>query len=144
MPVGSTIVPNDLDDSTRSQVYREDRTSRASAAVESTRGLAVVENGAVIVRSEYSAKKTAIPQHLELMSPCVKVVNSLAMDAECVNGALRRWATQRGQTAEWMVEHYYPNAAVGGGVVTSDAADSSPAAPRSDRRCGLPVSRCDV
>ena len=46
----------DLDDSTRSQVYREDRTSRASAAVESTRGPAVVENGAVI-RSVFGRKR---------------------------------------------------------------------------------------
>ena len=45
----------DLDDTTRSQVYREERVQRVSQAIDTTRGVAVIRDGQV-VRSEYSAK----------------------------------------------------------------------------------------
>ena len=45
----------DLDDTTRSQVYRDDRNERVSALVDSTRGIGIMRNGA-IVTTEYSAE----------------------------------------------------------------------------------------
>ena len=42
----------DLDDTTRSQVYKDDRNSRASGLVDTTRGVGIIRNGQ-IVTTEY-------------------------------------------------------------------------------------------
>ena len=104
----------DLDDTTRSQVYREDRTARATAAVDSTVGMAVVRDGAV-VRAEYSAENSD-PTAFGVDEPLCTGRELFGHGRGMCQWGSQRWATQRDQVAEWMVEHYYPGASVGGGI----------------------------
>ena len=107
----------DLDDTTRSQVYREDRTTRASAAVDSTAGVGVVRDGAVI-RAEYSAEN-GDPTAFGVDEPLCAGRELFGHGRGMCQWGSQRWATQRGKAAEWMVEHYYPGATAGGGLPTA-------------------------
>jgi hypothetical protein len=98
----------DLDDTTRSQVYRERRVAKVTEAVDSTAGVGVVRDGAIIM-TEYSAENG---------NPTAFDVEEPLCDGQQIRGHRRgmcqwgtqRWASQRDQTAEWMVQHYYPGA----------------------------------
>ncbi len=103
----------DVDDTTRSQVYRDDRNARADEAVRATACEVVVRDGA-LVNAEYSAENgdpTAFGVREELCSGREVMGHGRGM---CQWGS-QRWADQRGQTYRWMVEHYYPGATVGSG-----------------------------
>ena len=108
----------DLDDTTRSQVYRERRIDRVTEAVDSTAGVGVMRDGAIIT-TEYSAENG---------NPTAFGVEEPLCDGQRINGHRRgmcqwgtqRWATQEGQRAEWMVEHYYPEA------TTTEGGDPQP------------------
>lgn len=100
----------DLDDTTRSQVYREDRDARGDAAVEATRGQVIHRNGE-FVTSEYSAEN-GDPTEFGVVEPlCSGRARNGHGRGMCQWGT-QRWATQRNQNYVWMVEHYYPNATV--------------------------------
>lgn len=103
----------DVDDTTRSQVYRDDRNARADDAVRATACEVVVRDGA-LVNAEYSAENgdpTAFGVRDELCTGRELFGHGRGM---CQWGS-QRWADQRGQTYRWMVEHYYPGATVGNG-----------------------------
>ncbi|MCE9573343.1 MAG: hypothetical protein K8W52_09315 [Deltaproteobacteria bacterium] len=103
----------DLDDTTASQVYKDDRNARASAAVDATSGVYVVRAGELVV-AEYSAENG---------NPTADGVDEPLCDGQTVNGHGRgtcQWGTQRwaqaGKTADWIVLHYYPGAELVGQV----------------------------
>ncbi len=97
----------DLDDTTASQVYRDEFFAVTDAAVAATDGVYIVR-GADLVFAEYSAEN-GDPTAFEVAEPqCA---------GRAVNGHGRgtcQWGTQRwalaGQTWEWMLPHYYPGA----------------------------------
>ncbi len=104
----------DLDDTTRSQVYREDRTDRADAATDSTRGVGVIRDGE-FVQSEYSAEN-GDPTEFGVDEPLCTGRERFGHGRGMCQWGTQRWATQRNQTAEWMVEHYYPGATTTNGA----------------------------
>jgi peptidoglycan hydrolase-like amidase len=97
----------DLDDTTASQVYRDDREPRASAAVDATRGVYLVHDGQLVL-AEYSAEN-GDPTADGIADPlCIgQAVNGHGRGA-CQRGT-QRWALL-GQTHEWILDHYYPGA----------------------------------
>ncbi len=103
----------DLDDTTASQVYKDDRNARASAAVEATDGIYVVRAGELVF-AEYSAENG---------DPTADGVDEPLCTGRTVNGHGRgtcQWGTQRwaqsGKPADWIVLHYYPGAELVGQV----------------------------
>lgn len=99
----------DLDDTTRSQVYRDDIDTRASALVDQTRGQVIVRDGEM-VSGEYSAENA---------SPTADGVVDTLCEGRKLFGHGRgmcQWGTQRwagdGQDHTWMAEHYWPGASV--------------------------------
>ncbi len=100
----------DLDDTTRSQVYRDDRDARADEAVEATRGQVIVRNGE-FVTSEYSAEN-GDPTEFGVDEPLCSGRTRQGHGRGMCQWGTQRWATQRDQDHVWMVEHYFPGATV--------------------------------
>lgn len=99
----------DLDDTTSSQVYKDDRNAKASQAVDDTRGLVVVENN-VIVFAEYSAENGDPTKFNVSDPPCAGKTLFGHGRGMCQWGS-QRWALQaKGHV--WIAEHYYPNSKV--------------------------------
>lgn len=104
----------DLDDTTRSQVYRDDRNANGDAAVAATTGEVIVRNGE-LVTTEYSAEN-GDPTEFGVDEPLCTGRERFGHGRGMCQWGTQRWATQRGQTYDWMVEHYFPGAGVGCGV----------------------------
>lgn len=102
----------DLDDTTRSQVYRDDRTARATAAVEATRGQGIVRGGS-LVSGEYSAEHGGTTADGVTDSVCAGRARSGHGRGMCQWGS-QRWATS-GRDHAWIAEHYWPGSSVDGG-----------------------------
>ncbi len=120
----------DLDDTTRSQVYRDDRDARGDAAVENTRGQGIHRDGEFLA-SEYSAEN-GDPTDFGVAEPlCSGRARNGHGRGMCQWGT-QRWATQRDQNYVWMVEHYFPGATV-----------SSPEAPRPNLTLRQALARVD-
>ena len=108
----------DLDDTTNSQVYRDDRVARASAAVDTTRGQGIVRSGS-LVSGEYSAENG---------NPTADGVSDALCAGRAVYGHGRgmcqwgsqRWATD-GRDHVWIATHYWPGSAVEGGTPPAPA-----------------------
>jgi len=101
----------DLDDTTASQVYRDQRLDVTNRAVDATRGQGIVRSGA-LVSGEYSA---------EHGSPTADGIR----DALCAGRArlghgrgVCQWGSQRwalsGRDHTWIAAHYFPGARVDG------------------------------
>jgi len=127
----------DLDDTARSQVYRDDRTERASAAVMATAGMAITVDGA-LVSGEYSAENG---------NPTAMGVEDPLCDGFEIRGHRRgmcQWGSQRwsldGRDHLWIAAHYYPGSIVEGGAPAADDYDArfvaldAPATLRSGER----------
>lgn len=104
----------DLDDTTRSQVYRDDRNANGDAAVAATTGEVIVRNGE-LVTTEYSAEN-GDPTEFGVDEPLCTGRERFGHGRGMCQWGTQRWATQRGQTYDWMVSHYFPGAGVGCGV----------------------------
>lgn len=104
----------DLDDTTRSQVYRDDRNANGDAAVAATTGEVIVRDGQ-IVTTEYSAEN-GDPTEFGVDEPLCTGRERFGHGRGMCQWGTQRWATQRGQTYDWMIEHYFPGAGVGCGV----------------------------
>lgn len=122
----------DLDDTTASQVYRDEFFAVTNAAVDSTANTYVMKNG-LPVSAEYSAEN-GHPTATGVQEPlCAGRARNGHGRGTCQWGT-QRWASQSGKDAAWMMTHYYPGASVvvvgggGGGneiVVDSHAADNN-------------------
>jgi hypothetical protein len=129
----------DLDDTTASQVYKDEFFAVTDAAVDATAGTYVMKNGAPVF-AEYSAENghptaTGISDSL-----CAGRTRQGHGRGTCQWGS-QRWASQSARSHTWILEHYYPGAAVvkvgggggGGGtaiIVDSAAANNDPAKAR--------------
>lgn len=102
----------DLDDTTRSQVYRDDRLEVGNVAVDSTTGQAIVSGGS-LVSGEYSAENGDPTAYGVADATCTGRELFGHGRGMCQWGS-QRWAL-RGQTHDWIATHYYPGASVEGG-----------------------------
>jgi peptidoglycan hydrolase-like amidase len=97
----------DLDDTTASQVYRDDLDPRTSAAVDATAGVYLVRDGALVL-AEYSAEN-GDPTADGIAEPlCVGQPIDGHRRGACQRGT-QRWALV-GKSYQWIVDHYYPGA----------------------------------
>jgi len=101
----------DLDDTTASQVYRDEFYADTDGAVDATAGQLVVRDGDLVF-AEYSAENG---------DPTALGVDEPVCAGQARNGHGRgtcQWGTQRwaleGRTYDWMMRHYYPGADVEG------------------------------
>ena len=118
----------DICDTAHCQVYKDGRNTKASDAVDHTKGKLLVENGNLVF-AEYSAEN-GDPTLFGVSDPhCPS--NGCSIDSDCspsyykcIQGQCRfghgrgmcQWGSQRwalqGQGYLWITEHYYPGAAV--------------------------------
>ncbi|MEE2787481.1 MAG: SpoIID/LytB domain-containing protein [Myxococcota bacterium] len=109
----------DLDDTTRSQVYKDDRNEKVSRLVDSTRGVGIIRDGA-IVTTEYSAEN-GDPTEFGVSEPLCTGLERRGHGRGMCQWGTQRWSSQRDQTAEWMVAHYFPGATVTDGTPVTSA-----------------------
>lgn len=128
----------DLDDTTASQVYKDEFFAVTNSAVDSVANTFVMKSGAPVF-AEYSAENghptaTGISDSL-----CAGRARQGHGRGTCQWGS-QRWASQSAKTHTWILEHYYPGASivkVGGGgggggelIVDSDNANNDAAKAR--------------
>jgi peptidoglycan hydrolase-like amidase len=98
----------DVDDTTASQVYRDDTDPATDAAVDATRSELVVDASGSAIFAEYSAENG---------QPTADGIDEPLCAGARVDGHGRgmcQWGTQRwaeeGKDYRWMIAHYYPGA----------------------------------
>jgi MYXO-CTERM domain-containing protein len=108
----------DLDDTTRSQVYREERVARASAAVDLTSGMAITRSGG-LVSGEYSAEN-ANPTADGVSDPLCAGRELFGHGRGMCQWGSQRWALD-GRDHRTIATHYWPGSAIEGGAPVADA-----------------------
>lgn len=99
----------DLDDTTASQVYKDEFFTVTNAAVDATASTFAMKNG-IPVFAEYSAENGHPTATGISDPPCAGKARNGHGRGTCQWGS-QRWATQSKNHA-WIIEHYYPGAAV--------------------------------
>ncbi|MCC7534584.1 MAG: VCBS repeat-containing protein, partial [Deltaproteobacteria bacterium] len=102
----------DLDDTTNSQVYRDDRVGVATRAVDATRGQAIVRSGS-LVSGEYSAEN-GDPTADGVDEPHCHGRSRFGHGRGMCQWGSQRWATA-GRDHDWIARHYWPGSVVEGG-----------------------------
>jgi uncharacterized protein (TIGR03382 family) len=111
------------------QVYRDDRAAATDQAVDDTRGEVVVRSGTV-VRAEYSAENAHPTAGHDIDDPVCAGATLYGHGRGACQWGTQRWATgtcfrepcgfgsfgAAPKTHDWMIEHYYPGAAIAGGA----------------------------
>lgn len=119
----------DLDDTTASQVYKDETFTVTNLAVDATASTYVMKNG-LPVFAEYSAENGHPTATGISDSPCAGRARFGHGRGTCQWGS-QRWASQHARSHTWILTHYYPGASVVKvGGVTPPAAitiDSAPA-----------------
>ncbi|MEO8698759.1 MAG: SpoIID/LytB domain-containing protein [Kofleriaceae bacterium] len=100
----------DLDDTTASQVYKDEFFAVTNAAVDATANTYVMKN-AVPVFAEYSAENGHPTATGVSDSLCSGRARQGHGRGTCQWGS-QRWASQSSKPHTWIVEHYYPGASV--------------------------------
>lgn len=128
----------DLDDTTASQVYKDEFFAVTDTAVDATAGTYVMKSG-VPVFAEYSAENGHPTATGISDSVCSGRTRQGHGRGTCQWGS-QRWASQTSNNHKWILEHYYPGATVvkvggggGGGaaiIVDSDNANNDAAKAR--------------
>ncbi|MCC7538731.1 MAG: hypothetical protein IT379_21070 [Deltaproteobacteria bacterium] len=103
----------DLDDTTRSQVYRDDRNDRASAAVDTTRGSGITRGG-TLVSGEYSAENSD-PTADGVSDPLCTGRELFGHGRGMCQWGSQRWALD-GRDHVWIATHYWPGSGIEGGA----------------------------
>ncbi len=118
----------DLDDTTASQVYKDERFAVTDAAVDATAGTFVLKSGAPVF-AEYSAEN-GHPTAWGIADPvCAGRARHGHGRGTCQWGS-QRWASQQGKRHDWILQHYYPGATVqraSGGAAPAIVVDDDPA-----------------
>lgn len=100
----------DLDDTTASQVYKDEFFAVTNAAVDSTANKYVMKNG-LPVFAEYSAENGHPTATGISDSVCAGRTRFGHGRGTCQWGS-QRWASQQGKSHTWILQHYYPGATV--------------------------------
>jgi hypothetical protein len=118
----------DLDDTTASQVYKDEMFTVTNTAVDATASTFVMKNG-VPVFAEYSAENGHPTATGISDSPCAGRARFGHGRGTCQWGS-QRWASQHAKHHSWILTHYYPGSSVvkvGGGTTTAIIVDSAAA-----------------
>ncbi|MBI4509173.1 MAG: hypothetical protein HY698_06030 [Deltaproteobacteria bacterium] len=98
----------DLDDTTASQVYKDEFLAKTDSAVAATAGIVVVKEGSLVL-AEYSAEN-GDPTAAGVSEPyCTGLARNGHGRGTCQWGT-QRWATREEKEYPWMASHYYPGA----------------------------------
>lgn len=101
----------DVDDTTASQVYRDETHPATSAAVDATEGMYVVDEAGDLVFAEYSAENSD-PTEFGVDEPyCTGRERNGHGRGVCQWGT-QRWALNEDRGFDWIVTHYYPGSAI--------------------------------
>ena len=111
----------DLDDTTRSQVYRDDRMDVTNRAVDATTGMAIVA-GDALVSGEYSAENGS-PTALGVSDPLCAGRALYGHGRGMCQWGSQRWALD-GKDHRWIATHYYPGSSLAGGGPALPAYDA--------------------
>jgi len=115
----------DLDDTTASQVYKDEFYAVTDAAVDATASTYVMKNG-VPLFAEYSAENSN-PTADGVSEPLCSGLARQGHGRGTCQWGTQRWASQSAKDATWIMTHYYPGASVvkvGGGTSTVFVVDS--------------------
>lgn len=118
----------DLDDTTASQVYKDETFAVTNTAVDATASTFVMKNGSPVF-AEYSAEN-GNPTAQGISEPLCAGQTRFGHGRGACQWGTQRWANS-GKGHAWILEHYYPGAAVtrvGGTPATEIVIDSNPAA----------------
>ena len=110
----------DLDDTTASQVYRDEFVASTDAAVAATEGVYLVENGEVVF-AEYSAEN-GDPTEFGVDEPLCTGESRFGHGRGTCQWGTQRWATEEGKPWKWIALHYYPGASLAGVTEPLEAA----------------------
>ena len=116
----------DLDDTTASQVYKDAFYAVTDAAVDATAGTYVMKNGTPVF-AEYSAENGHPTATGISDSVCAGKARFGHGRGTCQWGS-QRWASLQGKSHVWILQHYYPGAAVvkpGGTTTPAIVVDSA-------------------
>ncbi|MGN6106277.1 MAG: golvesin C-terminal-like domain-containing protein [Kofleriaceae bacterium] len=118
----------DLDDTTASQVYKDEFFTVTNAAVDATASTFVMKSGAPVF-AEYSAENGHPTATGISDTVCAGRTRNGHGRGTCQWGS-QRWASQSGKSHAWILQHYYPGATVskidgGGGGTTTIIVDSA-------------------
>lgn len=98
----------DVDDTSNTQVYRDEFLAKTDDVVDETRGQVIVREGKVVL-GQYSAEN-GDPTAFGVSDPhCAGKEISGHRRGTCQRGT-QRWATLEGRDHAWMTAHYYPGA----------------------------------
>jgi hypothetical protein len=100
----------DLDDTTASQVYKDEFFAVTNTAVDATANTYVMKNGLPIF-AEYSAENGHPTATGVSDSVCAGKTRFGHGRGTCQWGS-QRWASQQGKSHMWILEHYHPGATV--------------------------------
>jgi Stage II sporulation protein len=117
----------DLDDTTASQVYKDETFAVTNAAVDATAATYVMKNSAPVF-AEYSAEN-GHPTATGISDPLCAGRTRFGHGRGACQWGTQRWASQSAKTYAWILEHYYPGATVekAGGPSAAIIVDSNPA-----------------
>jgi uncharacterized protein (TIGR03382 family) len=101
----------DLDDTTASQVYRDQFYPNTDAVVDATAGQVVVRDGSLVF-AEYSAENSD-PTAYGVVEPLCTGRAVYGHGRGTCQWGTQRWALE-GRSHDWMMRHYYPGADVEG------------------------------
>lgn len=96
----------DIDDTTSSQVYDDDRYEETDDAVAYTTGIYIVEEGSLVF-AEYSAEN-GDPTEYGVSEPHCTGEAVFGHGRGTCQWGTQRWADIDGMTFDWMAGHYYP------------------------------------
>ncbi len=97
----------DLDDTTASQVYKDEFFAVSDAAVDATKDVFAIKNGALVL-AEYSAENSD-PTAFGVAEPLCTGRALMGHGRGTCQWGSQRWA-QDGKPADWIITHYYPGA----------------------------------
>jgi hypothetical protein len=114
----------DLDDTTASQVYKDEFFTVTNSAVDATAGTYVMKNG-LPINAEYSAEN-GNPTATGISDPVCAGKTRFGHGRGTCQWGSQRWASQSGKSHSWILGHYYPGSTVtkvggGGGGTTTTA-----------------------
>jgi hypothetical protein len=98
----------DLDDTTASQVYEDERLEKTNAAVDATSGVGIFKDGSLVF-AEYSAEN-GDPTDFGVVDPHCAGEAVFGHGRGTCQWGTQRWATTEGRDFMWMSAHYYPGA----------------------------------
>jgi hypothetical protein len=110
----------DLDDTTASQVYRDEFVVATDAAVRATEGVHLVKEGEVVF-AEYSAEN-GDPTEFGVDEPLCTGHEVFGHGRGTCQWGTQRWASEEGKSWKWIALHYYPGSTLSGITVALDAA----------------------